>query len=226
MASKLKIDLNSSSPGSSRPGSSLSGGFAAAGPSTVSKGGDQWESFKGKGETLGGRKTKGKGISVRKAEEVPEGSKIIRTDQQRIVSNDTLEGDIKVPAALNLPFGQLFFGFNVTQYTPPPAAQTPSSPSASRDSAFDGAGNTLNGRAIGSAKGKEKAPAQDTSNSSASWAGTGHSLGSSIPRELGPVGAGGARIPRIPQRNSKPKQRSPSPDWGVDDDDVIMIDSD
>ncbi|KAJ7271878.1 ubiquitin fusion degradation protein I [Mycena haematopus] len=231
MASKLKIDLNSSSPGSSRPGSSLSGGFAGtSGANTVSKGGDQWESFKGKGETLGGRKTKGKGISVRKAEEVAEGSKIIRTDQPRIVSNDTLESDVKVPAALNLPFGQLFFGFNVTQYTPPPAVPTPPSPSASRDSVFNGAGNTLNGRSIGTAKGKEKAPKQDTSgSSSATWAGTGHSLGGSVPRELGPVGAGGARIPRVPQRtNSKPKekQRSPSPDWGVDDDDVIMIDSD
>lgn len=30
-----------------------------------------------------------------------------------------LESEIKVPAALNLPFGQLFFGFNVAQYTPP-----------------------------------------------------------------------------------------------------------
>jgi len=82
MASKLKIDLNSHSPGSSRPGSSLSGGFAGTSTNStaLSKGGDQWESFKGKGETLGGRKTKGKGISHRKAEQVPEGSKIIRTE--------------------------------------------------------------------------------------------------------------------------------------------------
>ncbi|KAJ7430727.1 ubiquitin fusion degradation protein UFD1-domain-containing protein [Mycena galericulata] len=234
MASKLKIDLNSSSPGSSRPGSSLSGGFAGtSGQTAVSKGGDQWESFKGKGETLAGRKTKGKGISVRKAEEVAEGSKIIRTDQHRIVSNETLESEVKVPAALNLPFGQLFFGFNVAPYAPP-SAPVPSSPSESRDSAFHGSGNTLNGRQPASAKGKEKAPAQDTSTSSAVWAGTGHSLGpGSVPRELGPVGAGGARIPRVPQRqNGKQKQkdsekaRSPSPDWGVDDDDVIMIDSD
>ncbi|KAJ7774937.1 ubiquitin fusion degradation protein I [Mycena metata] len=232
MASKLKIDLNSSSPGSSRPGSSLSGGFAGtAGAATVSKDGDHWESFKGKGETLAGRKTKGKGISVRKAEEVSAGSKIIRTDQHRIVSNETLESDVKVPAALNLPFGQLFFGFNVTPYVPPPAAPAPPSPSASRDSVFNGTGNMLNGRQTGSTKGKEKAPVQDTSSSSSSaWAGTGQSLGpGAVPRELGPVGAGGARIPRVPQRTSstqKQKERSPSPDWGVDDDDVIMIDSD
>lgn len=79
MASKLKIDLNSSSPGSSRPSSSLAGGFVAGGSSTVSKGGDHWESFKGKGETLAGRKTKGKGISHRGVEDVSDGSKIIRT---------------------------------------------------------------------------------------------------------------------------------------------------
>lgn len=82
MASKLKIDLNSHSPGSSRPGSSLSGGFAgtSTGATSLSKDGDQWESFKGKGETLGGRRTKGKGISHRKPEQVPEGSKIIRSE--------------------------------------------------------------------------------------------------------------------------------------------------
>lgn len=81
MASRLKIDLDSTSPGSSRPGSSLSGGFtgANAGQSTVSKDGDAWESFKGKGETLAGRKTKGKGITHRKVEQVAEDSKIIRT---------------------------------------------------------------------------------------------------------------------------------------------------
>jgi ubiquitin fusion degradation protein 1 len=82
MASKLKIDLNSSQPGTSRPGSSLSGGFAGAGSgaTSVSKDGDQWESFKGRGETLGGRKTKGKGISHRGVEQVSVDSKIIRTE--------------------------------------------------------------------------------------------------------------------------------------------------
>lgn len=82
MASKLKIDLNEITPGSSRPGSSASGGFAGAGSAAtgVSKDGDQWESFKGKGETLGGRKTKGRGITHRGAEQVPEDSKIIRTE--------------------------------------------------------------------------------------------------------------------------------------------------
>jgi ubiquitin fusion degradation protein 1 len=80
MASKLKIDLNSASPGSSRPASSLSGFTTPNANGVVSKDGDQWESFKGKGETLGGRKTKGKGISHRKPEKAPESSKIFRTE--------------------------------------------------------------------------------------------------------------------------------------------------
>ncbi|KAG6832336.1 hypothetical protein H0H87_001977 [Tephrocybe sp. NHM501043] len=239
MASKLKIDLDSSSPGSSRPGSSLGGGFAGvnSGATTVSKDGDAWESFKGRGETLGGRKTKGKGITHRKVEQVAEGSKIIRTDQHRIVSNTSFESDQKVPAALNLPFGQLFFGFNVTSYVPPAAIPMSPESSSQEPPTFAGSGNTLSGRntrpSTGSSiKGKEKEKAS-TESSSASWSGIGQTLGTrNVPRELGPVGAGGARIPRLPQRNSnngkakEDKDRSPSPDWGVDDDDVIMIDSD
>ena len=83
MASKLKIDLNQQTPGSSRPSSSQSGMFLGpprVGGNTLSKDGDTWESFKGKGQTLEGRKTKGRGISHRKAEEVPTDSRIIRTE--------------------------------------------------------------------------------------------------------------------------------------------------
>ncbi|KAK0503402.1 ubiquitin fusion degradation protein UFD1-domain-containing protein [Armillaria luteobubalina] len=239
MASKLKIDLDSASPGSSRPGSSLSGGFAmGAGSTAVSKDGDQWESFKGKGETLGGRKTKGRGISHRKVEEVAEGSKIIKSDKHRIVSNSTLDSDVKVPAALNLPFGKLFFGFNVTPYVPPAAPPTANSPAAGpQDTSFSGSGQTLMGRgsnqsSASTSKGKGKEKATEESSSSTSWSalGSGQTLGHQAPRELGAVGAGGARVPRIPRRNNaapqQKKARSPSPDWGVDDDDVIMIDSD
>ena len=81
MASKLKIDLDGSSPGSSRPSSSLGGfGVTPSQATTVSKDGDHWESFKGRGETLSGRKTKGKGISHRKVEAVPESSNIRRSE--------------------------------------------------------------------------------------------------------------------------------------------------
>ena len=83
MASKLKIDLDQQTPGSSRPPSSQSGMFAGpsrVGGTTLSKDGDTWETFKGKGQTLEGRKTKGRGISHRKVEEVAADSRIIRTE--------------------------------------------------------------------------------------------------------------------------------------------------
>ncbi|KAH7929740.1 UFD1-domain-containing protein [Leucogyrophana mollusca] len=237
MASKLNIDLNSSTPGSSRASSSLAGGFVAGGGATVSKGGDHWESFKGKGETLAGRKTKGKGITHRGVEDVPEGSKIIRTDKQKVVNSDSLESEVKAPAPLNLPFGKLFFGFNVVKYTPPanaPGSSGSPTPPAQPPS-FSGSGNTLTGRAApslgqsSSSKGKKKEESPPQA-SQASW-GSGQTLGtrsSFVPpsfrgRELG---AGGAPAPQA-RHTPKPKpNRSPTPDWGVDDDDVIEIDSD
>lgn len=78
MAEKLKIDLNGSTPGSSRPGSSLAMAGLTAGPSADAPGG--FDPFKGSGQTLAGRKTKGKGKSVRKIEEVDPSSTIIRTE--------------------------------------------------------------------------------------------------------------------------------------------------
>jgi len=91
MASKLNIDLSSSTPGSSRPASSMGGTFAGTSKAAtvVSKDGDNWESFKGKGETLSGRKTKGRGISHRKVEAVSAGSKIIRTEYVCVISTAT-----------------------------------------------------------------------------------------------------------------------------------------
>ncbi|KAH7889420.1 UFD1-domain-containing protein [Phlebopus sp. FC_14] len=231
MASKLKIDLNSSSPGSSRPSSSLAGGFVSSGPSTVSKGGDHWESFQGKGETLAGRKTKGKGISHRGVEDVAEGSKILRTDKQKVVTSDSLESDVKVPAALNLPFGKLFFGFNVVPYVSPGTNGSASSATPSSLPSFIGAGNTLNGRSglsTSATKGKEKAkpPLQPAANQK-SW-GTGQTLGARAPAPPHVPPSFRGRDLGAPSRQPKgsQKRRSPTPDWGVDDDDIIDIDSD
>ncbi|KAK7693732.1 hypothetical protein QCA50_003304 [Cerrena zonata] len=223
MASKLNIDVNSSTPGSSRPSSSLGSTFPSAGmrATQVSKAGEQWESFKGKGETLGGRKTKGKGVSHRKIEDVESESKIIRTDKHRIVTNNSLEGEVTAPAPLNLPFGQLFFGFNVTAYQP---KEKDSKPSPPQPPSFTGSGNTLGS----SGKGKQRAgqPPPAVSRPPVSeppqWNARGRTLASS-------VGAGGASVPVLPNRGTKKKERSPSPeyDFGVDtDDDVIEIDSD
>ncbi|TCD66015.1 ubiquitin fusion degradation protein [Steccherinum ochraceum] len=226
MASKLNINVDSSSPGSSRPGSSMAGQFAGTNSrgTTVSKGGDQWESFKGKGETLGGRKTKGKGISHRKAEDVSEGSKIIRTEKHRVVTNSTFENDVTVPAALDLPFGHLFFGYSLTPYQPPAAApqDSPRQPST-----FAGSGNSLLGSSA--SKGKAKEQPSKPQETAQQWGSGGQTLGSrsapSVPRTFG---AGGAAVPVPPRRGAKQRERSPSPeyDFGVDDDDDVIIDSD
>jgi ubiquitin fusion degradation protein 1 len=110
--------------------------------------------------------------------------------------------------------------------------------------AFYGAGSSLNGQAGGSSskstgKGKNKAT-EDTETKKADEAkwgtGQGRSLGSrqshgAGPRTLGAglVGVGGTSAQRLSQRpGRKPprRERSPTPDFGIDDDDVIVIDSD
>ncbi|KAI0040904.1 ubiquitin fusion degradation protein I [Auriscalpium vulgare] len=246
MASKLNIDLSSSTPGSSRPASSLGGTFAGTSKAatTVSKDGDRWESFKGKGETLSGRKTKGRGISHRNVESVPDSSKIIRTDRHKVVSNDDLGTESKVPASLNLPFGKLFFGYNIPPYQPPPTAETEAAPLVpltrrQPPTHFVGSGNSLTGRGTpasssAAAKGKAKENSQPSAEENEAKWGKGQALGARAPPPriigTGEIGAGGASVPRAPQRAGRGvvKERSPSPefDWGVDDDDVIDIDSD
>ena len=108
---------------------------------------------------------------------------------------------------------------------------------------FVGAGNSLGGRPVGSSsqsKGKSKATADTGAKKSdgATWStGQGRSLGTRPTngagvRTLGAglLGVGGASIPRPPLRSGKKppgRERSPTPDYGVDDDDdVIEIDSD
>ncbi|KIO26260.1 hypothetical protein M407DRAFT_243812 [Tulasnella calospora MUT 4182] len=206
MATKLKIDVSSSTPGSSRPGSALGAAPAPDG---------DFEAFKGSGQTLGGRKTKGKGTSVRKITPVDQDSLIYRTDKPKMVTNETLVDGRQVPAALNLPFGKLFFGYTVIPYkapasegsgasgsgasSPPPAAQTPS---------FGGGpGQTLSGRPPRQTRTPVTQPGNTAASGSTTkseeddkWKGKGNSLSS-----------GGSR--------PKPRRRSPSPEY-------IDVDSD
>jgi ubiquitin fusion degradation protein 1 len=105
---------------------------------------------------------------------------------------------------------------------------------------FLGAGNSLNGRAASSSDqstGKGKSKASDTGDKKvdeATWGtGQGQSLGTRPPNGVDrrTFGAGlvGASVPRLSQRSSKKprrRERSPTPDFGIDDDDVIVIDSD
>jgi ubiquitin fusion degradation protein 1 len=151
------------------------------------------------------------------------------------VSNSTLESNVKVPAALNLPFGQLFFGFRVAAYTPP-ASNSPSAADPPEPANFSGTGYALKGRrnhnqapSNGKGKEKEKADASEPEEAPASW-GAGRTLRSSRV-SVQPVRPNPAESSRVPNsRTGKAEKaretRSPSPDWGVDDDDVIMIDSD
>ncbi|KAH9833077.1 UFD1-domain-containing protein [Rhodofomes roseus] len=234
MASKLNIDVNSQTPGSSRPSSSLGGSFGTTAPRSVgvSKGGDKWESFKGKGETLGGRKTKGKGISQRPVEETVTDSKIIRTDKHRIVTSELLDTEVSAPAPLNLPFGKLFFGYRIVPYQPPDAkVDTDEQPPA-----FTGSGAMLNGRSTGQApsgstsskgKGKDK----EESSPSAAWGSGGNTLGGrSAPV---PVPDTNSRGPAPSNRSPEQRRRSPTPDRAYDtdemesdDDSVIYISDD
>lgn len=126
MASKLNIDTERydsiSASGTSTPRSTdgsvlpmpggVQGGAATAGSNgEASAAGIAKLPFQGQGQSLSGKKPKGK--KDKPIEGVDKFSLIRRTDQPRIVTNDTQIGEKKVPAALNLPFGKLFFGYEV-----------------------------------------------------------------------------------------------------------------
>lgn len=229
MASRLNINLNASTPGSSRPASALGGAAAGA---------TDWEHFKGRGETLAGRKTKGKGVSAKKVEDVAAGSRIIRTDRARVVHADDLTRPDSAPAPLVLPFGQLFFGYTYVPYKPPAgAASAAASGPAAGPSSFGGQGATLSGRAAAPAaaksKGKEAvSPPAAASPEQRSWGTGGQTLS-------GVSAAAAALAPKVVNRGTsgtaqQPFQREKSPeiDWDYyddsmdQDDDVIEIDSD
>ena len=167
--------------------------------------------------------------------------------KKRIVTYESLEAENNAPAPLNLPFGKLFFGYKTIPYTKPAdsGGTESSSPSSSSQQAFSGSGTTLLGRSNGvplssASKGKGKGKEKESGSSKGKdvedekkW-GKGERLNAPTSRRAtadGPVGAGGARVPRLAERGTGPpkaqRERSPTPDWGVDDDDdVIYVDSD
>ncbi|KIM25321.1 hypothetical protein M408DRAFT_212493 [Serendipita vermifera MAFF 305830] len=108
-----------STPAVSRPGSSMGPIPPPAGEETG------FEAFKGRGETLNGRKTKGKGVRTggRKITEVDPSSKIERTDKPKLITSAMLDaaasGGDTGTRPLELEFGTLFFGYPVVPYTPP-----------------------------------------------------------------------------------------------------------
>lgn len=109
--------------------------------------------FRGLGQTLSGKKTKGKKdkpITPRdhRASCAVPSTCLHSHSRPAIVTNDTLREDKHVPAALNLPFGQLFFGYDVERL-PVPVSHADSAPAPSQDApppggtAFQGQGHTL-----------------------------------------------------------------------------------
>ncbi|GAA5875584.1 hypothetical protein JCM16303_000674 [Sporobolomyces ruberrimus] len=157
-----------------------------------------FEAFRGSGNSLGGKRVKGKGVKAKGIEQVDEGSRIIRTDQPRIVTADTQLGTRNVPAALNLPFGTLFFGYDLSNTLPPPGSTAEVAQRAEKAekeeaekapfAGVSGAGTTLSGRAprappAGGARGPSgvtpaAAPVPTTREASAQpFSGSGNTLG-------------------------------------------------
>lgn len=198
MATRLGLDggktaSGKSTPSGSRPGSSLG--------AVVDD--DAFEAFKGRGETLNGRKTKGKGVRTggRKITEVDASSKIERTDKPKLITSSMLDMASSATATdaqpLNLEFGQLFFGYPVVPYKPPAQTQkekTEGEPSTSSGiglSVLDSlrGGNTLSGRPTprsstpaptGSERGGAATPdvPGTTAGAGYAWGAGGHALGS------------------------------------------------
>lgn len=146
MASKLNIDTNKVEVHSSRGSTPSVGGPSRAdstdaGPSTAPTAGG---SFRGSGQSLSGKKSKGR--KERTIEALDPHSMIRRTDKPVIVTNDTQVGDKKVPAKLSLPFGQLFFGY---AYVPLGGEKKEGEEQTLGQSriTFTGQGQTLSGRA-------------------------------------------------------------------------------
>lgn len=168
---------------SSAPGSSAT---AASGP------------FRGQGQSLSGKKSKGK--KERAIEPLDPFSMIRRTDMPNVVTNDTQIGEKKVPAALRLPFGKLYFGYD---YVPLGGVETREGP-GKEDAAvpqqrvtFSGVGQTLSGRAPRRPAGTDdEATAQSSQSSSATPVGDqGNITGADSPvgvQGQGLDGAGGS----------------------------------
>ncbi|GHJ86669.1 hypothetical protein NliqN6_3071 [Naganishia liquefaciens] len=238
MADKLKIDINSlDSAASTRPSSAASSRTGASGPAPISGG---YESFKGTGATLNGRKTKGKGLA-KQIQGVDKDSKITRTDKARVVTNESIANDGRmVPAALDLPPGKLFFGFTYKPFDPKATTIKKVEPEdgagAAATPSFVGPGTTLSGRRPTGAGDNAAAPqrtklaAVKEETKEDPWAklGSGAKLNTrtSAPATSANVQPIGGRSDAIVIDDDELMHDSGSEFNGFDEDDIIEIDSD
>ncbi|GAA94088.1 hypothetical protein E5Q_00735 [Mixia osmundae IAM 14324] len=172
MASKLGIDISATQDVDAK-GQATNGSSSAAQAA--------FNSFVGSGNTLAGKRVKGKGTSTKKVQEVDPTSRIVRTDQPRIVTADTQIGGRRVPARLDLPYGTLFFGWHVIAPDAPKEetdmADALQQPSTTVPFAGMGQGVTLSGRpSANTSAAPSPGPSPAPPPTSSVFAGSGNTL--------------------------------------------------
>lgn len=169
MQSKLNINIgetqnvdargSGASTPAMKPGTSTPG---TAGIAEASKP-QSFEAFKGLGQSLAGKRVKGKGVSAKPIQALEGDSKIWKTSEiPKIVTADTQIGSRQVPAALNLPEGTLFFGY---KFKAPQSETDKEKENKPVQPSFSGVGGTLSGRRPSSKPSAKKssAPKQNAS---------------------------------------------------------------
>lgn len=197
MASKLGIDNKRvesvGSSGTSTPSAAGGNGAGESSNATASTSantlGGGGGAFRGSGQSLSGKKSKGK--KERTVEPLDPFSMVRRTDRPNIVTNDTQVGDKKVPAALNLPMGKLYFGYDYIPLGGNKENEDEKQKTGQQRITFSGQGQTLSGRAPRQAPlSKEDEEASGAKPEATTEAGTGGSTSSPFGGQGQTLGSG------------------------------------